>query len=303
MAAIPPAYIPSNLWDNETLRLPEAVTAAYKAVLSANSLTIPLDAGEAIFGGVTKEESEKHFRYRFCVSAGRGAYTLLDPKETLRDAASYLQTSLADGRVGVLDLACGAGAATAGLLCTLASVRDEGVFPRLPLNLDILGADIAVTARGLCDSIHGHLERTIRTSGIAVTRATHEWDMMDVASTSDLCDHWLARNLHAEELLIVISGMSGALRSAEQRAAANNALTHILTRVHSRPHTLLWIEPDMKGVANGLFRWLRGLLRPLRWLRAGDGTVSASATYMLDDGCRPPYRSNIAVERVARAAE
>ena len=75
---------------------------------------------------------------------------LIDPKQAATLSSNALIGSMAGNSLCLTDAPCGAGAAAFSLLSTIAELRAQGVLPRLPLKVLLVGAELSGPARTLC---------------------------------------------------------------------------------------------------------------------------------------------------------
>ncbi len=138
-----------ELWKDNCLHLPSEFWNLYRQELARRNLLNEAIAGSTdggIYGGATQAETEKHFTHRFPNSGGRVEVAILDPKKDLANISVELQATFSGGRIKLLDVPCGAGAGTLALLSTLHVLRQNKALPTLPLDVEIIAADISTHA-------------------------------------------------------------------------------------------------------------------------------------------------------------
>src|SRR5205085_1782125 len=96
-----------------------------------------------------------------------------------------------DGRVSVLDLACGSGGGLFGLLCTVAELRRRDLHARLPVALHVIAADVSPTAREIHECMVQRISGALDAVGIRLTCEYRDWDVTNDFSTSRVMDDWL----------------------------------------------------------------------------------------------------------------
>ena len=207
-----------------------------------------------IIGGVGDEESVEHFTHRFGVSAGRVQFATLNADGQLREVSDAVLSTFSEGRIAVLDIPCGGGAASCGLVSTLLELRAAKVMPRLPLSLSILGGDFAPCVRDIFGGMLTGLAESARAEGICFRFSVAEWNATQSDATAKLIDDWFTQSEGAEEFVVLVSSFSGHLKSAAAFAEFSPCLEHIMARLHGRRATVLWIEPEMKQAESVLQR-------------------------------------------------
>tara|TARA_Y100000294_G_scaffold153653_1_gene152765 strand:+ start:193 stop:765 length:573 start_codon:yes stop_codon:yes gene_type:complete len=171
MRAIPEENIPESLWSDNCLKLPPCLERAYRHFINEYNLvalTQPQKDKHSI-GGESKEDTLEHFATRYGVSACRLQGILLDPKNALSTIPDDLVNTFSDGRISVLDIACGSGAASISILSTINELRKNNIIPQLPLQIDLTGGDFSPHALIIYEDIVLHLEKDFRSTGIEVS--------------------------------------------------------------------------------------------------------------------------------------
>lgn len=212
-----------------------------------------------LYGGGGLIESIKHFARRFQASAARVQFVALDPNGTFGNYATQLRSSLMDGKVSVLDLACGSGGGLLGLLCTLAELRSRSHGPPLPLDLCVLGADCSDEGRAIHQCMSTRLRPHMAEVGIRLRSEYMSWDATQPFSTTALMDHWFDICHSCEEYIVFISAFSGFMVGNSD--VVLEAIDDIVKRLHDRPSSLAWIEPKGSGSEKMLPKALKGIAR------------------------------------------
>ena len=132
--------LPRTLWqvDDGMLVLPAAVSRVYRNMLAEKGLmdeALNAHSDDGPVGGIKDSDTRRHFSARFSGSSARAQLAVLDPKDDLRNASDLFVKTFSGGKVGLLDIPCGAGAASAALLGCVAKsthiVTLEGIHKTL----------------------------------------------------------------------------------------------------------------------------------------------------------------------------
>jgi len=106
-------------WREGTLALPASLWAAYRSEAAERGLLAkalgPESPAKAFHGGEDAESSDLHFAFRFSGSAARLQYVVLDSESDFPEAAGILRQWCRTGRLALIDVPCGAGAASLAL--------------------------------------------------------------------------------------------------------------------------------------------------------------------------------------------
>ena len=241
-----PADIPLSLQEDGGRLVPPGVLAdAYRACLSAFGLL-----GRAVgathtgaTGGATDAETERHFCETFSGSCGRLQIAVLDPRGELGGASDALVRAASGGRLAVLDIPGGCGAATATLLGVVAELRRSGVVPRQPLDVLLVSGDKAPKAGEVAGDLLGRMADGLWRQGIVV-RAIHvEWEMRDATSTTSLLHRWMTHAPDCRRHLVLVPNCSDFLKN--NLAKAEDRLTEVFRWAAARGATVVWVEPEL----------------------------------------------------------
>lgn len=228
-------------------------------------------------GGVDVERTYNAFVDRFCASVCRSAYLVLNSNGRLSPVSDELLSRLADGRLAILDIPCGSGAGLLGLLSIIASLRENGSLPRLPLTIEVTAGDFSESARALYERLMQRAKPWLEHEGIRIRWMTFHWDASDQFSTSAIVDQWLDNSRGSEEFVVFVAAFSDA--AANNFSKFERTFAHITERTHNRSNLFVWLEPDWKKtpkffealekhfakIAN-LFRGTKRLSDSFRWL-------------------------------------
>ena len=241
-----PEDVPKSLWNGDNLLyLPPALRDVFlETLISIDKLEEACkDSPRGSIGGETQEETDLHFVHSFDGSCARVELAVLDPKDELKNASDFFIQAFSGGRVRLLDIPCGCGAASAALLTTVSELRRQNVLPRVPLEVVITGGDKSDPARNYADLVLGELKESLRNQAIFVSVSLHPWDVMDAASTTTLLDQWLSSQ-DCEKFFLLIANFSGVLGDERKIKRAKEQLGELIRWTGARKSTIAWIEPQ-----------------------------------------------------------
>lgn len=307
---LPPTEIPPLLMlkPGGELLLPADLAGAYRQVLTARNWldeALAERAGGAI-GGAKPEAAKRHFVESFAGSCARVALVVLDPHETLHEASDRIVSAFAGGRLGILDIPCGAGAAALSLLSVIAALRNDSRLPRQLLEVFLLGGDHSELARSLGDEMKTALERCLEEQGIRLHPKFVPWDACDAQSTTELLHTWMEHARDCRQLLVIAANCSGFLQSEGKFKDASPHLEQVFRWANARRSDVAWVEPQTnlarRGFLPRLVQWVGRTLRGLFRVRAGADSNSGSlaeATFVhpLKPGTFPVHVSLVRFEQ------
>lgn len=257
--------IPLSLWDvapaeagvehPKALRLPRLLIEVYCEMLDELNLRTtaedqsPNDEGAQ--GGISEEETLKHFSGNFSGSCARVQFVALDPKEVFKTTRDAFTRMFSGSHLHILDIPCGAGAAGATLLCLVAELRAQGVLPRQPLLVTLVGGDISMPAQKLKRRLYRKLASRLKEFGIRVSPTVLDWDVEDEDQTTDLINRWVRNANHRAAALVLALNFSGFLQNKVKDCKGQ--LREILRYARAQQATVLWVEPATNAALQGLF--------------------------------------------------
>lgn len=294
------------MWRQDVIHLPGSLNDVYESTLQKYNLlekARQASGKREVYGGKSKEKTEEHFAARFLNSASRVQCVLIDPFRSLADIPRDLLATLSSHRISLLDIPCGAGAATLAMLETLKELRKAGVLPTMPLSVDVIGADISTAALDLFQEQFTTLSPGLSNLAITATLNLHEWDATDVQQTNDLLDDLLSITRSHNEHLVLVTNFSGESKSLLKEFEASFEQIGIrLSGKATKRNTIVWIEPDMKS-SKGLFSTLADLFTKFtRFQRSPDAsTLYLSCSYRWFLRLQnEPIKSSLIVHRYSR---
>src|ERR1035437_1322130 len=259
-----PALIPGSLWDSECelLSLPPSLAAAYVTLIDRHmlrSLSESRDSSNPPVGGPSQEHTDQHFAQAFDGSVARAQLAILDPGQNETEASNALVTSLAGGLLSLTDAPCGSGAASFGLLSTVAELRAQGVLPRLPLDVILIGAELSLPARIYATEMLAELRPSLEAQAIFVTEQFLDWDVTDPLSNTSLIQRITITSATSPHRLLVIANFNAFLERGGKRAVAEPQIEELFRHASGQNSVAIWIEPNMNRVTapGGLFQWLK----------------------------------------------
>lgn len=250
MRALNNEDLPKSLWIDDCLKFPGVLARIYRGRLRESGLLRDACSdgrsrrGGPI-GGEGEAESHEHFAHRFPASAFRAQYLLLNPKRSESRISDVVLGWASMKSVILLDLPCGAGATSLGLIATLHELRMKEVLPKLPINICIFGADVSEVAREHFGFMVQKLSRRVLKSGINLRCVLFDWDATKPELASQLMDRMLAHE--ANDILVMFSNFSGTITGSIE--PYQRSFQHVAERLSNRNATMLVVEPDMPGAA------------------------------------------------------
>jgi len=270
------ADIPPSLWDSAhehgrdrlprgKLRLPKRLEQAYQQVLQDLNLTaiasVIGDRDSGPIGDQGQAGAHEHFAKRFSGSCGRIQLFALDPHQTFKTTRQTLATIFSGGKIRLLDIPLGAGAAAVELLSLVSQLRteDETVFPRIDLDVEIVGGELNPHAIDISKRFFALLQPWWLENGINASLESTVWNVLDDTSTDELVDLWKQRLGIGVVPAVVGANFSGFLGETTQPGGnrrwvdeAESCLRHIFASASRQKAATFWIEPAGK-LANEKF--------------------------------------------------
>jgi hypothetical protein len=253
--------IPS-LWKDEKILLPQMLSDLYIKKLKDIGMYehaknyIRQEKKEGAVGGITHEETIKHFAERFSNSCVRLQKVMIDPKNNFGQVPDYFFSTFSEGNIALLDSPCGTGAGALSLLYVLRELRLTKNLPILPLTINILACDYSDSALDVYKELLGIAEPDLSQVGIKITIKQIKWDAYCIKSTQELMDSF--KNISADEYFVLVSAFSGV--DEKQLNKLQLSFTHMQGCLSVVPYTLVHVEPNTKkGVK--LFNVLQKILK------------------------------------------
>jgi hypothetical protein len=259
-----PQLIPPSLWDPETdtLHIPRPLADAYVGLinqLGLQQLASARDPKNPPVGGMTQEKTDQHFAQAFDGSVARAQLALLDPKSNATAASNAYLGVLAGNTLCLTDAPCGAGAAAFSFLANIAQLRAEGVLPRLPLDVFLIGAELSEPARIHAQALLDELLQKFEEQAIFVSYEFVSWNVTSALSNTDLIQRMTLNSARTSHRLLVVANFNGFLEKERKRKEAEPQIEELFRHASGANSVAVWIEPDMNRATadGGLFSWLR----------------------------------------------
>ncbi len=260
--------LPDSLWSSSDRHLiipPTLVRAYAKAIVAHNleSLSQKGGAGSGPVGGLTKEASDQHFAQSFSGSVARMQLAALDPDCRAEHVADAFVKMLAGGKVLIIDVPSGSGAASLALLCTICELRAKSILPRIPLDVVLIGGEISPHARAYSQYLLAEVRGDLCDQAINVESRFVHWDACDRASTTLLIKQVVRSIEGCAGALMVVANFNGFLHQSGKQKEVRPQLEDLFRYAASSNTTAIWIEPQNNGAVaqGGLFPWLRKLFK------------------------------------------
>jgi hypothetical protein len=296
--------LPASLWlrEERVLLLPPALVTSWTTLLDRHGLRTraeqpPSERGPT--GGLSPEACDDHFARRFTGSAARVQLAVLDPHLHLPEIADAFTVVFAGGRVAMADLPCGAGAASLAILTTLAELRSAGLIPREPLDVVLIGGEIAERAR--CHAADGLavVRPLLEQQAIFVSETIMHWDVCDSLSNTDLIQQLTIRSQGCGARALVLANFSDFLQREDKWPRAKPQFEELFRHSRDKRSSVVWIEPAMNNAlpeTGGLFSRLGIWLAELRsrfvhiFPTQADPNVVARSQAEVSDPLNPAFR-------------
>lgn len=252
--------IPSTLWEKskEVLNMPPSLADVYKNFIFRHKLDGLADRvyDDSPVGGITLEETNKHLAQAFDGSSARVQLAVLDPKNETNGTSDAFIKCLSGNKLVIVDAPCGAGAATLTFLSTISELRKKKVLPRIPLDVVLIGAEIAESARKYAQELIDEIQIDFEKQAIFVKYQFNSWDVTSQVSTADLIKNIIKSGDGYPKNLVVIANFSGFLKTKKKEA--NPQIEELLRYSAGESSLAIWIEPQTNPVVKqgGIFQEL-----------------------------------------------
>ncbi|MGD0354865.1 MAG: hypothetical protein ABSB31_05415 [Dehalococcoidia bacterium] len=262
--------IPDELWANNTVLMPANLASSYESLLREYGVydkAVDTNNVQGIVGGASRTDTLEHFARRYGVSSCRIESLVLDPQAAFSATSDLLLNILSDGRVAILDLACGAGSVGASLLTTVCTLRRQNVLPKVPTSINILGTDCSNTALEIYSKMMSRLKTDMGSVGIEAQVATLEWFAEESSRTSDVFDLWFQSNPNPDDYVVFVADFSGILMPNFEKYAST--VQHVFDRPNKKRCTIVWVEPGGFSKATKLFEEITKRITKSSWQQSG----------------------------------
>jgi hypothetical protein len=248
---LPISDIPRQLWNDNMIYIPDCLVDSYQNLLDEYGITklayeLVNPTGEPI-GGSTREETLDYFARRYGVSICRVESLVIDPSRVFTSLSDDLLSIFSEGKIALLDIACGPGSVGASLLTTLYVLRKEQKMPKTPMMIKIVGGDCSTYALDIYQKTLKCIKDTLKTVGIEVELQSNPWNAEASYATSELLDIFFTQNPDMDEYIVFIANFSGAMNKHFDEY--RDSIQHIFDRMHNKRCTIIWIEPGQMNTA------------------------------------------------------
>ncbi|MFZ7120986.1 MAG: hypothetical protein ACOWWH_08570 [Eubacteriaceae bacterium] len=266
MSIITKKELPDQLWLNGNIHMPICLINSYELLLKRyDVMEKALDQNNTgnIIGGITFEDTIEHFARRYGVSSCRIEGLLIDPDNGFLSLSEDLIKILSEGKIFLLDIACGTGSVGASLLSTLYILRKERIMPCLPLSIQIVGGDCSQPALKIYEQMMEELVNILKETGIETSLKTVEWHAEDSYKTSELFDFIFDKYKDLDEYIIFVANFSGSMDNHFDEY--KDSFQHLFDRLHNKSCTILWVEPGDSSSGKSLFSKLSKRINTKAW--------------------------------------
>ncbi len=248
---LPNGLIPLSLWEPQSgiLKMPTALRNIYNKTIVKHGLIELANErqyNDSPIGGVTLEDTKKHFAQSFDGSSARVQLAVLDPKNETNGTSNAFINTLAGNKVIIMDAPCGTGAATLTFVSTIAELREKQILPRSPLEIKVIGGEISVSARSFAKELFEGISAYLESQAIFISYHSESWDATSPISTRDLVRKIVIEAQSCSRSLVIIANFSGFLERNFDKA--KQQIDEVL-RYSSGPGSMaVWIEPQKNNV-------------------------------------------------------
>ena len=273
MPVISEKDIPIEIWFDSALQIPVCLCDSYWSLIEKHNMTkaalTQVNTSGHLFGGRSTEDTLQHFAQRYGVNSCRVESLVIDPESAFKSIPDDIITSFSDGNVAILDMACGTGAAGASLLSTIAVLRANGILPKLPLNVRIIGGDCSDLALDIYSDMLNSIQPALNSVGIYFQLAPMHWEAEKSYTTSEMFDklfHYYHPDTNTEEYMVVIANFAGALDT--HYAQIQDSIKHMFDRTHDKKCTIIWVESHISSSERVFQRIGKYLLDHAPWSKS-----------------------------------
>jgi len=258
-----PKKLPISLWHrgSETLILPTILTEAYTRLIDKyglRELSAHRNHDDPPVGGLSLESTNLHFAQAFDGSAARVQLAVLDPHDHTGSTSNTFIRCTAGNSICLTDAPCGAGAASILFLSLLAHLRAEGVLPREPLRVTLIGAEISEHARNYASELLELVSPHLAQQAIFVRHHLLHWNVTDKVSNTNLVKTCSIKSEEHQHRLLVVANFNAFLERDKKRIVAQPQLDELFRYASGQNSFAVWIEPNMNRATKpgGVFWWV-----------------------------------------------
>lgn len=268
-----PEDLPESLWHEGKLCLPSDLTNVWLWLLdkyNLRSLAEQPRPKKGPTGGITQQATNEHLAWSFTTSAARVELAMLDPHSQLPQVANAFARVFSGGRIAVIDVPCGSGAAILSILTTVAELRHQECLPRIPLEVVIIGGEISEYARQYATEGIQNVRDTLTKQAITIEYCNIlSWDVCDKPSNTYLIrEEMTLKAQNCRVKMLVIANFSDFLQHTTNLDKAKPQIEELFRHCNGVNNLAIWIEPQTNkvtvtgsGFFSRLIDWSKKTLR------------------------------------------
>ena len=251
---LPKDLIPETLWNNDQsiMYLPPELVNSWVMLLEKNGLleNAKLRAESGFEGGKSKEDTNKHFAWRYTGSSARVMLSMLDPNQELPEIPDVFTRLFSGNRVLLADLPCGAGAASISILSVYCELRKQQLVPREPLNVVIIGGELSEFAQAYARDGLVYLKGEFEKQAIYIDFEIIDWDVCNPFSNAELIKTLTLKSQGCSAKVLVMANFSGFLQRDKKWNEAKEQIDELFRFNLGESSVALWIEPNRNDVTD-----------------------------------------------------
>ena len=131
----------------------------------------------------------------------------------------------------------------------------------MPLQIHLIGAELSTFARAYAQEVLDEIRPVLEEQAIFVKADWLEWDVTDSLSNTDLIRMMTQVAVGKANRLLVVANFNGFLEKDRKRKEAESKLGELFRHASGNNSMAIWIEPNMNRATEGVFPWLKALLK------------------------------------------
>ncbi len=290
------------------IRLPEMLVSAWEVLLNKHGVRklAGQQAPKSIAGGLTEQATKEHLVWRFTGSAARVELAILCPNHKKSEISDAFAKIFSGGKVLLVDVPCGSGAAALSILSVIANLRAHGVLPRMPMEVVLIGGEISDYARDNFRDALEEVRELLAKQAIVLTDTAYQWDVCDDISNTNLIREITLLGNDCGAKMLLLANFSDFLQGDGKWKNAQPQFDELFRHFRSDKSSAIWIEPQTNKavVKGGFFSRLTGWLSTRTFVQLFSRDESKDP--VLKDSCKVfnvfdesrHFRVNLAVLRV-----
>jgi len=243
------------------LRLPEQLITAWTLLLDENGIRgqAKEKSPKSIAGGLTEQATKDHLAWRFTGSAARVELAILSPNHRKSEISDAFAKTFSGGKVLLADVPCGSGAAALSVLSTIAELRAQSVLPRMPLEVVLVGGEIAGHARTNFIKAIQNIKGDLEMQSIVISESVMDWNVCEPLSNTDLIKQLTLLGQECSAKILLLANFSEFLEGNGKWKEAKPQFDELFRHFRSERSSAIWIEPQTNK-ATSLFE------RVVKWV-------------------------------------